>query len=134
MRIWSEGREATMRHQFLVPVLSVAMLACQVPKRHGAVAPAPLPATLETSSEGIRYLGGQGATCNDAVQIVGARGEFDGVRAEYDWVGARFPGYRMNQQALLMNNGRSFDLLAFTTASGDEVEVCFDITSFYGKW
>jgi hypothetical protein len=33
-----------------------------------------------------------------------------------------------------MSKGRDFDILTFNAADGRAISVCFDITSFFGKW
>ena len=122
-----------MRRLTLLIVTSLIALACQAPKRHAVVSPIP-PTTAEPVAVTKVGSGADGETCEDAVVITGVRGELDGVRAEYSWIAERYPGYRVNQQALLMDKGRYFDLITFTTAGGETKETCFDITEFYGKF
>jgi hypothetical protein len=55
-----------------------------------------------------------------------------GVPEEYAWVARNLPGARLVRQALVFLEERPFDVLTLTLKSGDEREVYFDISSFYG--
>lgn len=56
------------------------------------------------------------------------------VDAEYDWIRSHYPGSKVTSQALLHSGKKSYDLLSFTTESGEKKDVYFDITSFFGKF
>ena len=91
-----------------------------------AVDPAPARAGNPTFS------GGDGSTEEKAVIIKNAT-EDTGVAAEYSYLSQHFPGYHMDEQAVMTDKGRSFDLLKITTAKREKKSLYFDITSFYGK-
>lgn len=55
------------------------------------------------------------------------------VDAEYRWLRAKHPGHKVNRQALLGNGGKHYDMISITTKEGKDVEVYFDISSFFGK-
>jgi hypothetical protein len=55
------------------------------------------------------------------------------VDAEYQWLKKKYPGYTIKLQSLRMKDGKPFDVLAITTKGGTEMEVFFDISSFFGK-
>lgn len=82
---------------------------------------------------GVSYAGGDGSSIGQAVIIKGAT-EQTGVHAEYEWIAQRYPGYRKGRQSLRESGGKHYDVLEFTTASGEEKRVYFDITDFYGKF
>lgn len=81
----------------------------------------------------ITYGGGDGSSVEEAVIILGATGESDGVPAEYQWIDKTYPGAEVEGQALLDDNGRVYDLLTLTI-EGKPVEVYFDITEYFGKF
>ncbi|MDR3372160.1 MAG: hypothetical protein P4L98_00385 [Ancalomicrobiaceae bacterium] len=65
--------------------------------------------------------------------ITGAKGESDGVAAEYRWLGTNRPGWRRDNQALQHKDGRDFDILDISLGEQRE-EICFDITAFFGRF
>jgi hypothetical protein len=70
---------------------------------------------------------------NYAFKVVGARGEYDGVASEYQWLARTLPGWKRDTQALISDNkGRAFDLLMISKSRKTQV-LCFDITGFFGK-
>jgi hypothetical protein len=70
---------------------------------------------------------------NYAFKITGAKGEYDGVASEYQWLARSLPGWKRDEQALISDKkGRSFDLLMVSKSRKKQV-ICFDITSFFGK-
>ena len=82
---------------------------------------------------GVSYSGGDGTTMAKAVVINGAD-ESTGLDAEYAWLATHFPGYKMQDQLLMNNKGKTYDALKITTNGGKELTVYFDITGFFGKW
>lgn len=85
-----------------------------------------------TAPAHITFAGGDGSTVEKAVIIKGAT-EMTGVHAEYEWLAKHFPGAKPGEQALISNQGRSYDLLHFKTPDGKSHEAYFDITDFFGK-
>lgn len=73
-----------------------------------------------------------GSSMVNAIPIK-APNEKTGVTAEYRWIAEHFPGYRRGAQALLNNNGRFYDAINITTASGEHRKIFFDITDYFGK-
>jgi hypothetical protein len=67
-----------------------------------------------------------------AVVIRDAKNSMDGIRAEGRWLAQHYPGSTKKSQALLMNNGKKYDLIEIETSEGKRVSVYFDITSFFG--
>jgi len=65
-------------------------------------------------------------------KIVGARGEFDGVASEYEWIRTERPGRKPKSQALIGDERKQYDLLTIQKGRKKQV-ICFDITSFFGK-
>ena len=56
-----------------------------------------------------------------------------GIGAEYDWLKEHYPGYHPQGQTLLVSDKKPFDKIRIKTASGEEKDVYFDISHFYGK-
>jgi len=91
------------------------------------------PASRPTGSAGqpMAYGGGDGTSCAQAV-VVHAANEMAGVRAEYGWIAARYPGYERGSQALIKCDGRPADELHVRTADGRELDLFFDISEYFG--
>jgi hypothetical protein len=86
-----------------------------------------------TVSDAGRYSGGGGTSFDDAV-IINATTEGDGIDAEYDWLNAHYPGYKLISQALSSSNGKRYDVMSIKTADGKEITVYFNIDNYFGKW
>jgi hypothetical protein len=98
-----------------------------------AADPMPAPPLLPTPQPSVRFTGGDGSTCSQAVVIEGASHEKDGVRAQRWWVYTKHAGSSITSQEVSEKNGKAFETIAIVTAAGGHQAVCFDITSFYGK-
>lgn len=83
-------------------------------------------------SRHIRFLGGDGSSLEQAILIAGARGEYDGVQSEYDWLATHRPGWRPVYQYLLEKRPRLYDMLEISKG-GQTAQVYFDITDYFGK-
>lgn len=86
----------------------------------------------------IRFEGGDGSNIQQAIVIRGAKGEGDGVAAEYKYLemlyGPKGQGHNVRGQALLENGARSFDKLDVDLKDGRSISVYFDITDYFGKF
>lgn len=103
-----------------------------MPIRHVLPALTALFLALAPARADIRFAGGDGASIETAVVILGAEGSRDGVRAEYVWVAANRPGWEVEMQALVGEGDRMFDVLMLR--KGDQTQsVYFDISDFFGK-
>jgi hypothetical protein len=60
--------------------------------------------------------------------------EGSGVDAEYAWIRDKYPGSKVNGQALMNHNNRPYDVIHITTAASTKTDVYFDISNFYGKF
>ena len=104
-----------MRFQFLASLLALVLLGCQ-----------------SVSSVQTRARHGDGSTPELAVDLSSAHTEFEGIKAEKDWLAKHYPGARIESQALLMGPP-TMDLLKITLPSGEARDVYFDISSYFGK-
>jgi len=68
----------------------------------------------------------------ESFRITGARGEFEGVSSEYQWLATNRPGWKRTEQALLFKGNKAYDLLTIVKGRKKQV-ICFDITAFFGK-
>jgi hypothetical protein len=73
----------------------------------------------------------KGNDFSDAVKIT-AKDTVSGIRAEYDWVAANRPGWKVTGQMLVDIGGKPFDVLVIQKGAETD-EVYFDISSFFGK-
>jgi hypothetical protein len=97
----------------------------------------PLPAEVKKEPPAkaaghVKYEGGDGSSLEKAVIIKGAKGEEEGVNAEYAWLAKKHPGYKMHEQSLLGEKGRKYDVITIEVG-GKKFEVFFDITDYFGK-
>lgn len=85
----------------------------------------------------ITFPGGDGSSIDRAVVIHGAKGETDGVAAEYWYVGAllgeRGVDWHLKSQSLLGRRGHQYDLLD-VVAGGADHQFYFDITEYFGRF
>jgi hypothetical protein len=83
------------------------------------------------------YSGGDGKSIETAV-VIGARSSMVGVSAEYEYVGARHGkrnvDWKLESQALINQDGKSYDVLKINLNDGESKTYYFDITQFYGKF
>jgi hypothetical protein len=87
----------------------------------------------DPGADGIRFEGGDGSSCREAVVIEGADSELEGIGAEYTWLRDHYPGARVVSQSLGSCEGDWTDILSIRTASGNMFDVYFDIEDFFGK-
>jgi hypothetical protein len=71
--------------------------------------------------------------CDSAV-VIRAAHEQAGIDAERAWLSDHFPGHSQYSQSLQMGDKRVYDVLTFSTREGHSASICFDITSFFGKY
>ena len=88
---------------------------------------------LSSTKATVQTSGNEGTSFENAV-VIHEKTETKGIAAEYAWLDAHFPGYKMKSQALKMNKKRVYDVLSFTTKQGKDMEIYFDITEFFGKF
>jgi hypothetical protein len=67
--------------------------------------------------------------------VIQAANEREGLAAEGKWLHDHYPGWKKMGQSLGVGaDGESFDHVDIVDSSGEKRSVCFDITSFFGKW
>jgi len=94
--------------------------------------------TDQLAGTSICFAGGKGTSMQDAIVILGAKGEPDGVAAEYKYLerlyGRKGVGHTVEDQSLLNDKGRSYDKLGVHLKDGRTLDVYFDITDYFGKF
>lgn len=65
--------------------------------------------------------------------VITETSETTGVPAEYKWLHAHYPGYKMKKQVLSPHDGKTYDIL-YIKYKGKKKTVYFDITAFFGKF
>jgi hypothetical protein len=81
--------------------------------------------------------GGDGSSIEGAVIIKIASGvptESLGLEAEYGWLSVHYPKYQLVSQSLIFAKDKPYDLMVIELPDGTQQMVCFEISSFYGKW
>jgi hypothetical protein len=92
----------------------------------------------------ISYTGGDGSSIEQAVVIVGAVNEYDGVDAEYQWLAQKFGTENENwtsSQGFSQSGNKLYDILTVNFLkdvpghkAGESTDFYFDITAFFGKF
>jgi len=77
---------------------------------------------------------GAGRGARETCVVIDASNEPAGLAGERAWLHEKFPGWRMKSQGLRHDDDRTLDLLVVIDAAGAEHTVCFDITSWFGKF
>jgi hypothetical protein len=75
---------------------------------------------------------GDGRTQDNAIVILGAEDNEDGVNYEYRILQAMFKEYEIISQTLIFDDNKIFDLIKITS-DGIFHTIWFDITDFYGR-
>jgi hypothetical protein len=86
----------------------------------------------------IQYSDNSGTSLTEAVKITGAASHFESVDAEYRYLaqryGTRNVDFIVEEQHLICDEGRHYDILKITQRNGERVSVFFDITESYSKF
>ncbi|MBI2417630.1 MAG: hypothetical protein HYV28_06945 [Ignavibacteriales bacterium] len=86
----------------------------------------------------VKYEGGAGTSIREAIKIIGAQNDREGVDAEYRFLARIFSVIRLHFtvlfQELFRNKDGYYDRLVLMDENGKISEIWFDITECYGKW
>ncbi len=83
------------------------------------------PRTTPTADE-------QGLTPETAIPLVGYENTMAGIDAEYAYLDRTYPGWSLMQQATLKRGDRVYDVMNIKLSGGEERDIYFDITTWYG--
>ena len=121
------------KHRWISPALALTSALFAAACATGT-SPVTSPTTPpSTAGEAVTYSDGEGKGCDDAIVIKGATSERAGIKAEYAWLAAHYPGYHTVSQSLIACKSAT-DEITITTAAGATTSVYFEISSFMGKW
>ena len=110
----------------LIALLALAVLpaGCKSPD------PAAVPAAHVKTS--LKYGLGDGQTMATAVEIRTSI-ESEGDRLLQDWIRANYPGYRVQQQELIEQRDRAYDVVTLVGPGNTAQRVYFDISSYHHR-
>lgn len=81
----------------------------------------------------IQYKGGSGSTEKEAVIILEADSELEGVDAEYEFIQRLYEHFELDSQTFLEKGNKKYDILTVKLPGGTKKDFWFDITDFYGR-
>ena len=81
----------------------------------------------------IQYKGGSGSSEQEAVIILGAESELEGVNAEYEYIQRLHTNFELDSQTFLEKGNKKYDILSVKLQGGTQKDIWFDITDFYGR-
>ena len=81
----------------------------------------------------VYFKGGNGLNCRAAAIVQNAKNSQEGVAAEYIWIAQSYPNAKKRHQSLVFDDKKKFDVIEIKTRQGKILELCFDITDFFGK-
>lgn len=86
----------------------------------------------------VNYIEKSGSSISEAIIILQAQDEQEGVQAEYIYlsekIGKKNVDWELISQSLLSHNGRFYDKLNIKLPNGSEKDFYFDISDFFGKY
>jgi hypothetical protein len=81
-------------------------------------------------TEADRFRGG--VSIENAI-VIRVEKEQAGVEEEYKWLAINYPGYSMIRKTQTSRAAKHYDLVKIRTKDGQQKDIYFDITSFFGK-
>jgi uncharacterized protein YukJ len=69
----------------------------------------------------------------DTAIIVHATNTLDGIKSEYLWINAYYPGYERVSKKLTFHNQKKYDIIMIRTKENELKEIYFYITQFFGS-
>ncbi len=86
----------------------------------------------------VSFKGGNGTSQEEAIIIDGAEDTAEGVGAEYYYIDrlreATGLELKLMKQSLIHDEEKHYDLMLLGLDNGEDFELWFDITGFYGKF
>ena len=110
----------------LIALLAAAMLSA------GCKSPDPAAAPVAHTKTNFKYGLGDGQTMASAVEIR-ARSEIEGGQLLLDWIRARYPGYLVQQQELIEQRGRAYNMVTIVDPTSNLQRLYFDISSYHRR-
>jgi hypothetical protein len=108
----------------VVAIIAAALLA-------GCKSGSPGP-PAQRAGTNFKYGLGDGQTMATAVEIR-TRSETEGGKLVLDWIGANYPGYTIEQQELIEQRDRAYNMITLIGPGNTTQRVYFDISSYYRR-
>lgn len=94
--------------------------------------PTTTPTNTGPSGKNFKYGTGDGQTMTTAVEIR-TRSETDGGIMIRNWIKQRYPGYTIQQQELIEQRDKAYNMITIIGPSNTPQNVFFDISSYYRR-
>src|SRR5437868_2210720 len=108
----------------LLPVLFCLLQACSSSKKTSGT---PSSASAVVKKNGAASNADADGSSFEKAVIIKSSSETEGVKAEYTWLAAAYPGYTLVKQQLSFNDKKPYDLMFIKTKDGDNKTLYFDI-------
>jgi hypothetical protein len=86
----------------------------------------------------VQYSKNTGTSLAEAIRITGASSHFESVDAEYRYIAERYGkkdiDYHIEQQHLICDKGKHYDILKIRLKNKERLAIFFDITESYGMF
>jgi hypothetical protein len=92
----------------------------------------PTPTNKSPGSKNFKYGQGDGQTMSSAVEIR-TRSETDGGLMIREWIKQRYPGYVVQQQELIEQRDKAYNMITLMGPNNTAQNVYFDISSYYRR-
>ena len=112
-------------------MLTVAMKYLLLILVAGIVVPFALPSSTALATPAAAI--GVGSSYATAI-VVPATNEMAGVKWEYVYIRAHYPGSKFMYQALDSHRRKPYDIMTFKTVDGKRHRLYFDISRYYGRY
>ena len=66
--------------------------------------------------------------------VITEKTETSGVQAEYAWIKQHYENYEIKKQSLSYHDKKPFNVITITLANGNNLDLYFDITNYFGKF
>jgi hypothetical protein len=111
-------------------ILTAALLACLLIAGCQSATSTTNPAPQGRTN--FKYGRGDGQTMSTAVQIR-TRSETDGGVLIRDWIKANYPGYTIQEQELIEQRDKAYNMITIIGPSNTAQRVYFDISTYYRR-
>jgi hypothetical protein len=110
----------------IAAVTFALLAACMAPP------PTTTPTNTGPGTRNFKYGTGDGQTMTTAVEIR-TRSETDGGIMIRDWIKQRYPGYAIQQQELIEQRDKAYNMITIVGPNNKMQNVYFDISSYYRR-
>lgn len=111
-----------MKKLTLFLLISIVMFSCSTSQHTSSITP------IEKSISNQ-----DGLTYKTAI-VIKEKDEISGIGAEYSWLRQNYPGCRLKQQSLTSYKNNPYDIMTIITSDGKVLDICFNISNFFGKY